>query len=627
MSEQSVIEFTVEQFTDSPDPYEYLYNIENKFKQGQEITRLEHAAKALGIYNDFRRMWKAYQLSMNPGRNKLQQTNKTEFPGQPFALACGDYDCNEFGVSIMDVLRGPVVVCPHPIMPVRRIVNLDTNECKTELAYLRGKGWRKAIFEKSTLANAQKIVGLSTWGIAVDSESARLMVRYLSTMEEMNIDELPEEKSIGRLGWVDGYGCSPYVDGLLFDGQEQYRHAFQAVRQAGSFDAWKECVLKMRRGESVAARAMLAASFASVLIEKLNALPFILHVWSNVSGIGKTVALMAAGSVWADPRQGEYLKTYNSTSVGLEMLAGFYGSLPLCMDELCLRDGRRDQFDSMIYQYCEGVGRTRGSKQGGLQKTLTWKNCLISTGEEPITSGNSKAGAVNRVLDINSGNVQMFDAPREVVSVLTANFGHAGPAFIATLDDNSLRAIHELQEAYYRELEGTTTDKQRLSASILLAADAWATKTIFQDDRALTADDIAPYLQSNAATDINRRAYEWLMDTVSANPVKFGPQGGSYQGECWGTVEENHVYIIKSVFDRIMQEEGYNSVGFLQWARTRKLLSTDTGERTPRLTKRKRIPGIQAPARCVCIRIEDEDHDLESGYEITQESFPMDDQA
>lgn len=621
MSETQIIEFTADQFASDTAPYEYLWSLQDDpFRQGQEVSRLERAAKALGVFNTFRRLWKAYQISMDP--NQAQKSTKiTDFPGQKQAMKCGSYECDDNGVTTYDPMRGIVTICPHPILPTKRIVNLDTGECKAEIGFYRGKSWRYAIFEKSVLASAQKIVSLATWGIAVDSENAKQMVTYLSTMETLNYEDLPEVRSIGRLGWVKDYGFSPYVEGLLYDGGEQYRHAFEAVKQAGSLETWLGCVSEIRTGASVAARIMLASAFASVLVGPLNALPFITHCWSNVSGIGKTVSLMAAGSVWANPRQGEYLKTFNSTNVGIEMMAGFYGDLPLCMDELCLKDGRREQFDAMIYSYCEGVGRTRGSKNGGLQRTLSWHNCLISTGEEPLTSGNSKAGAVNRVLDIACGDTRIFKDARETVRILTTNYGHAGPAFIQSLSTpGAMDAVRAMQDGFFQQLEGLTTDKQRLSASIILAADAWAEATLFHDGRALTADEIAPYLQSESSTDVNQRAYDWLMDTISANPSRFSTLDNN--GEYWGTIEEDCAYIIKSIFDRIMQGEGYNSVGFLQWAKGQRLLRT-AGGKQERLTIVKRLPGGKTPARCVCIQMPSEEEcnqgsGYTSGYTIVE---------
>ena len=624
--EVSLITYTKEDFLNSSAPYDHLFAIKNPFQRRQEIEKFQALCETYGISGKFSRIWKSYLEQMAPAKQDYVADNVTAFPEQDLQLRCGEYECDERGVRIYSQMYGVLTVCPHPIMPVRRIVNLDTAEHKIVLKFLRGKEWRAGIFDKSILASAQRIVSLATWGIAVDSENARALVTYLSQIENLNYDALAESKSVGRLGWVDGYGFSPYVEGLEFDGNDKYRHAFEAVHPQGSEDTWMDIALRARAGQSVAVRIMLAASFASALVGPLNALPFICHCWSNVAGIGKTVGLMLAASVWANPQTGEYMQTFNTTNVGIEMMAGFCGSLPLCLDELCLKDGRRDQFDSMIYNFCEGAGRTRGSRNGGLQRTVTWRNCAISTGEEPLTNGNSKAGAINRVLDINAGNIRMFDDPRETVRLLCRNYGHAGKRFVQMLmaDKAAIETIKQWQDEYTQAMEGRATDKQILSASLVLAADRWVSEQIFNDGRALTVDEILPNLQTPESANVNRRCYNWIIDTVGSNPGHFTPrEDGSYTGECWGCVDEDEdrIYIIKAIFDRLLRDEGYNGTGFLSWAGHEGLLyRTDAGHNTIL----KRISSGSVPVRCVCLRVKDIGSGEDEQSERTERSGRLD---
>ena len=618
-AETNLVKFEADDFS-TGKPYAYLYGIKDRFAQQQEIERLRKQAKAIGMLGEFTRMWKGYVSSQSASPDVYQALNVASLTGLDIKMKTGPYEVNDNdGVILPQQPPFPdVIICPHPIVPTRRIVNLDTGEYKVELRFKRGdeKEWRTVIFDKAIMASAQKIVMLANCGISVTSENARGLVTYLAAMEALNYNDIPEVRSVGRLGWVKGYGFSPYVSDLMFDGVELYRHAFEAVHPCGNFDTWLDFAKKARAGQSVALRVMLAASFASALVGPLNALPFMVHCWSSVAGIGKTVGLMLAASVWASPEVGNYVKTFNSTSVGLEMMAGFCGSLPLCIDELCLKDGRRDQFDSMIYNYCEGAGKMRGSRNGGLQRTLTWHNCSISTGEEPLTSSSSKAGAVNRVLDINAGSERMFDDPRAAVLLLTKNYGHAGKRFIESLlqAGNGFAELLQLLQSFYSEqMEGKATDKQVLSASLVLAADHWATDHIFMDDRALTVDEILPMLQTPDSANVNKRCYEWLIDIVGANPSRFEPrEDGTYVGECWGVTEwdEKQVYIIKSIFDRLLKDEGFNSTGFLQWAGREKLIRRDNGH----TTISKRVNGGRV-LRCVCLKIRDPDDEGEEQQE------------
>jgi len=156
-------------------------------------------------------------------------------------------------------------------------------------------------------------------------------------------------------------------------------------------------------------------------------------------------------------------------------------------------------------------------------------------------------------------------------------------------------------------MDGKATDKQILSASLVLTADEWVTEHYFHDGRALTIDEMLPMLQTPTAANINRRCYEWLIDTVSANPGRFEPrEDGSYAGECWGVTEwdEKQVYIIKSIFDRLLNEEGYNPKGFLQWAGREGILKRDGRHSTV-----KKTLGDGRILRCVCIRIRDEEEE------------------
>lgn len=109
---------------------------------------------------------------------------------------------------------------------------------------------------------------------------------------------------------------------------------------------------------------------------------------------------MLAASVWGNPAIGQYVQTFNATQVGHEKTAAFLNNIPMCIDELQLsKDSHgRSKFD--VYQLSQGVGRTRGTKSGGIDKTPVWDLCILTTGESPLTSDNSGAGAVNRVIDI-----------------------------------------------------------------------------------------------------------------------------------------------------------------------------------------------------------------------------------
>lgn len=548
---------------DGTAPYDYIYRFAaNAFQMMQVYNVVAAQAKELGVKN-FAKMFESYKrVQRGSGYNLDIEQAATNFPDQPMELRCGRYTCDAGGVACEDKGGYHTLVCSHPLMPVKRMENIDTGEQKVEIAFSRGGVWRYNVVDRTVLSSANKIVDLSRYGMDITTESARDVVKYLATIDALNYDKIGEVRSVGRLGWVGDHLFSPYVPDLRYDGDAGYAAMYKAVHPQGTLEGWLEAA-RHGRESSVITRVMLAAAFASVLVEPCDALPFVVHAWGG-TGAGKTVGLMLAASVWADPTAGAYYKTFNATGVGQEMTAGFLNSLPLCLDELQVIKDKKD-FDQMIYTLCEGVGRSRGAKAGGLQRMQTWRNAIITTGEMPITNADSGGGAVNRVINMDCQDEKLFSDPRWAVSVMRRNYGHAGQAFVEHLTGGAMDRAKELQKDYYARLtEQDSTEKQALSASLLLAADTIATELLFQDDLALTVDDLAPMLVTKAEADVNARCYEWLTGFIAVNSNRFD-ESADNKGEVWGRIEGDTCYFVATKFEQIMREYGYSSSSFLSW--------------------------------------------------------------
>ena len=423
-------EYTADDFYNSSEPYAFLYQYkDDKFLLGQMREKLKAQAAKVGV-KGFVGLWNAYLETINQQRG-ISMDNATQFDGQEIELFSGQYICDEYGVSMTDKYGYEQTVCRHPIMPVERLVNIDSGEERLKLAYKKGRAWRTIIVEKSVIASSSSILQLAANGIMVNSENAKALSTYILEMEQLNYELIPEQKSVGRLGWIGEHGFSPFVDDLVFDGETNFKHIFNAVKPEGSRNAWLYAMQDLRKEKSPG-RLFLAASFASAILEPCGLLPFFLHAWGGTE-TGKTVGLMIAASVWACPKMGEFCTTFNSTLVGQEMTASFLNSLPMCIDELQIQSsaGIRD-FDRIIYQLTEGVGRTRGAKTGGLQKMNTWKNCIITNGEHPISNANSGGGAVNRVIEFECDE-KVYSDLVGICAVIQSNYGFAGREFVEYL--------------------------------------------------------------------------------------------------------------------------------------------------------------------------------------------------
>ncbi len=598
---EAMPQFTIDDFLYNSEPYEWLYQFnEDKFKLNQMVERMKIYANELG-FKRFITVWNAY-FKEQEKKNKKTLDNVTDFEDQDEELFSGEWICNDYGVFTRDRSGFEITACPHPILPVRRLINIDTGTEKMEIKFKRKgkKQWKKIIADKTVISSANKIVSLSEFGVSVTSENAKPLVRYLCDIEILNDDKIPEINSVERLGWIEDYGFSPYVDNIVFDGSVNFKHFFESVKQKGTLDKWLQIVRPLR--ENIIARILLASSFASVLVKPCNALTFFVHLWGGTES-GKTVGLMLATSVWADVTMGAYIHTFNSTTVSQELSATFVNSMPLIIDELQIVSDRKD-FDKMIYTLAEGVGKGRGNVNGGLRKVGSWQNCILTTGEQPITNSSSAGGAVNRIIEIDCKDQKLFKNPVEVVANLKKNFGVAGKTFVEKLQqEENIEYARKLQKEFYNKLsDGETTEKQIMAASVILTADKLINEWFFKDGQTLAVSDIAPYLVSKRDISANERAYDFICDFVSVNTNKFRLNDfGGYDGECWGCVDEDYVYIIKSQFNKIMQNEGYNPLAFLSWAKSKDLIRTAK----QRTHISKRLNGVVT--NCVAIKLKSED--------------------
>lgn len=601
------VEYTQDDFLNSTAPYEEVYQYkDDPFQHDRHLAIMCAKAAKAGIRN-FKTLYSKYTLSLKRAASEIYICNMTQFEGQPLELDAGTWNCNENGVVRWNGQKEEVACC-HPIMPVERLVNIDTGAEKLKISYSKGKKWRDVIVEKRILASANSIVALADMGVAVNSENARALVQYLSDMENINYDRIPERKSVGRLGHIEGEGFSPYVDGLIFDGDANFRSIFRSISDHGAFTEWLE-IAKECRKMSTTARIMLAASFASVLVGPLGGLPFFVHLWGVDSGTGKTVGLMLAASVWGDPQIGRYIQTFNSTAVGLEKTAAFLNSLPVLVDELQLARDNRGKSNFNVYALAQGVGRTRGNKGGGIERTPTWANCILTTGESPLTNSGDGSGAMNRVIDIEcKASEKVISDGMRVSSVLKKNYGFAGRVFVKALSAQKPEMVSQLYQGIFQILsENDTTEKQAMAAAMILTADILAEDWIFKDGCALTVSEIVDFLQSRAAVSAGQRGYRYMCDWVSQNANRL--REGNDTGDIYGLIEGDWAFIIRSVFQKAVEDAGFSSAALISYLKQNGLILT----RGRNNTRGKRINGVLT--ECIVLHIAPEEDSPETDFE------------
>lgn len=434
-----------------------------------------------------------------------------------------------------------------PIAPVAFLEGHDSGVHKVELHFLRNNVQRSVICERETIASKTRILSLANVGINVNSNEASELVRYLADIERLNPLSIPHYKSVSRLGWV-GKEFVPYDAKIKFDGEEENRALFRSVVQSGDYATWVQFMRPLRK--NLFFRLMMAASFASPLIERVNALPFVFHLWGP-TGMGKTVALMAAMSVWGDPRGGKLTRTMNMTNAAMMSTAAFLYNLPFAGDELQTIKELHSSYDKLIMQITEGIERGRMQYTKNLA-VRSWKCAFLFTGEEPCTNNKSGGGTKNRVFEANFTE-KIVENGAETVRFVSDNHGHAGARFIEHISTLDLRDDYD---DYVSQVLNTcdTTDKQAAVGALILLADKLACDCIFIGEKPLTPSDISDFMKSDAEVSAAKRAYDYIVDWVSINKERF--TGESY-GERWGTFDGQSVCVISSIMESALEAESF----------------------------------------------------------------------
>ena len=578
-----------------------VLSIEDKVEQTKELELCKIEAKKAGV---------PVAYFNQQVKNLIQQ--QKEVARNATETICIDQKQYELppGYSIFDNAiyydgeTGSEEVCHHPVAIKAKAENIDTGATKLQLVWQRDGNQERSVFvDAEVAANKSDIIKLANQNLDITSINARGFVRFPRDYQYYHEGEIPQIKSVGRCGWLKLDASdeateifAPYSEKMYFDGEDKAGDLFRAVNKGkGNLETICKAFTKWRK-ENRIVKLVIAASCASVLIKKVGGLPFVVHLWGGTE-IGKTVLLWTAASVWGEHK--EYVKTFNSTQIGLEQLCVFLNNLPLILDELQIKKGSRD-YDNLIYSLTEGSGRTRSQKTGGLQVSESWCNTVITNGEMPITRAHSGGGVLNRIIEIECPEEQLFEDSDEALETINEHYGLIGREFVKVVEsipeDKLKQRYKQILEGLRRD--GTRTEKQYRSAAFIVLADELLAENILGDeaiDDEITNDEILRFLSKAEEVDVNKRAYNYLMDQIGMNMNRF------YEGdyEVWGKIEfdTKTVVIIGSQFNRIMDEGGYNPTAFKRWLRDHDLVRLDSeGNYSIPVRVNKIRP------RCICLK-------------------------
>lgn len=542
--------------------FKYILFLEDPILKVKILAKLKDKARELKMIKPFNEMLKIYQ---NEYSQKVKQENSKimNFTNAPLEnLKCGEWDCKDTGVSkVIFNNYNPINIyaCSHPILPVERLINIDTNIEKIKLAFYKDNKWQYVITEKNTIASKNKILQLANRGIEVNENNAKELITYLSDILNLNINEIPYSESITHLGWVNKEDFAPYSTKYKYDGDISYSNLYESVNTKGSYEEWINYMKEIRKN-SIPLRFMMASSFSSILVKIFKINPFIVHLWGK-SGNGKTVTQMVCASIWGNPTKGKLLTSLDNTKVALERMLNFFKNLPLIADELQLTKNSFLNYDTLIYILTEGKGKDRGTVDNGLTNVTEWDNIIITSGEEPITGSNSKEGVKNRVFEIEENNMIIKNG-RETVSFIQENYGFAGKEFVEIIKNEE--KLFEQYNKVIDKLKDITESKKQINAvGVILLADKIVSERIFKDDK-LKIEEIKDYFTKDI--DEAERYMELITEWFYQNINKFYYNNNINNGEIWGTYKQENeeitqILVIPKVLKDFLKSNSINFNG------------------------------------------------------------------
>ncbi|MEA4858325.1 MAG: DUF927 domain-containing protein [Solidesulfovibrio sp.] len=213
-------------------------------------------------------------------------------------------------------------------------------------------------------------------------------------------------RCVSRIGWHGRRFILPDAVFGLEAGESvilQAERVDNPFKVQGALAEWQDSLGRFCVGNSRLVLSVSAA-LAAPLLYLACAESGGLHLVGG-SSLGKTTALVVAGSVCGGGGVRGYVLQWRATANGLEGVAAGRSDALLCLDELS--QVTPQAAGETAYMLTNETGKTRATKQGTARKPAEWRILFLSTGEITLADkiredGKSRAmaGQLVRVVDI-----------------------------------------------------------------------------------------------------------------------------------------------------------------------------------------------------------------------------------
>lgn len=512
----------------SKETFMNLFSL-NDIERIEQEDKLFIEAKKLGMEKRFKESLKKYQSLL---KEKISIDENNKLPACKYEIdnyKWGNYTCTIDGITDKYNTKFSYI----PVIPVERYINEDTGKEKVKIIFFKEGEWKELIVDKSQLSINNKLLLLSDDGLDVTSENVRYYINYFN--EIMNINNVKKLDSISHIGWK-GDSFVPYDSHGIFDGADDFRNIYKSIGSKGNYEKWKATIKELRKHKVI--KLLMATTLASPLLEKLNLQPYMVNLWSSLSGNGKTLSCMVAMSIWGNPDIGALRLSSNNTQNYYSVVASFMRNFTCYFDELqIVKRSKYLDLESLVMDLCNGTEKGRLNKNSQAREVKVWFNNFLFTSNDALVKDNAGEQVYNRVIDLEIGE-KIITNGQDIAKVIKENYGFAGREYIKYIQSIGFDTIFERFKGILDKILSTTnaTDKQASSLASILLANELANECIFNDNYILQVEDIVEYVNDRNEIKTSMKAKEYIISVINANQSKF--KENNY-GECWGkTIED-----------------------------------------------------------------------------------------
>ena len=480
------------------------------------------------------------------------------------------------------------------VLPVRLMREYAGEDERVELAWFARNEWHRAVVDRRSLRDARRVLSDSPPSMAITSNNAPIMVAWFEEYMRHNENRLRRVDYVTNAGWqeTDAGRCfmlnepvsKDVEENLVADDTGGRSEIIASLKPKGNLETHVKALREAFDADSTAAIVILAA-LSAPLLKVLDAPNYSVNLFGD-SSTGKTSIMNIAASTYGDPKNAQWVASWNGTATAIEVRAETLCDLPLFFDEAGAGDA--PVIEKTMYTLNNGVGRARSNRGLGARETSSWRTVPVSTGERELVDRHASTGAQIRILQFR---VSRFGGERgaawvdDVRDRCLKNHGHVGRKWIEAIVDvedwTDIREQYESAKKWFREhSQGQLMQRQAVYFALLWTVECLANdvlgigsesgetvQTFFLDDE-----------QREVIESAGERALEsvaqWIVSSPDSFPVlsfdskaKLVTKGKSFGRPIAGVLHEDRVYILTSMLrDRFKREDLSYTEAVRSWA-------------------------------------------------------------